>query len=70
MRWTAKRKAAIVAAVGVGEITAADVERDHGVSSAELEAWRRDLAAYGLKGLKVKRRQPDLRRIFDEARYP
>jgi len=38
MRWTPKRKAAIVTAVQHGEITADDVAREHGISAEEL-AW-------------------------------
>jgi transposase-like protein len=57
MRWTPKRKAAIVTAVQHGEITGDDVAREHGISAEELASWIRDHDAHGRAGMRVTRLQ-------------
>lgn len=57
MRWTPKRKAKIVMAVQVGEITADDLAREHGISAEELATWVRDYDAHGREGMRVTRLQ-------------
>ena len=39
-RWTAKRRAALVISLLKGDTTAAEAARRHGLTVAEIEAWR------------------------------
>ena len=39
-RWTAKRRAALVISLLKGETTTAEAARRHGLTVAEVEAWR------------------------------
>jgi transposase-like protein len=39
-RWTAKRRAALVLSLLIGETTVAEAARRHGLTVAEVEQWR------------------------------
>lgn len=56
-RWTAMRKAAVVAAVESGAMNPAEACARHGLSAEELAAWRRDYAAHGANGLRASQLQ-------------
>ena len=56
MRWTAKRKAAVVGAVRAGSVSAKDLEKLYGISAEELAEWMRAYDASGVRGLQL--RQP------------
>jgi uncharacterized protein DUF1153 len=51
-RWTPKRKAALLGAIEAGEMQADELVR-LGVSLEELETWRRNFTAHGVRGLRV-----------------
>ena len=53
VRWTARRKIAVVRAVRSGQITAEELAILYGISAEELEAWS-DYADRGLRGLQQK----------------
>jgi transposase-like protein len=57
IRWTIRRKAAILAAVQAGEITIEEVCRCYQLSEEEFLAWQRAFEAHGLPGLRVTRLQ-------------
>lgn len=57
MRWTPKRKAAIVAAIENGDLSVAEAKRQNSMSDEEIAAWRRDYAAHGAPGLRVTKLQ-------------
>lgn len=60
-RWVASRKEVVVDAVHNGEVTMADVQAAHGVSSEELTSWmqaRRRYSRAGLHALKPPPRMP------------
>jgi hypothetical protein len=54
-RWVVRRKAAVVAAVGSGEISLEEACRRYQLSEEEFVAWQRAFAAYGLAGLRATR---------------
>jgi transposase-like protein len=56
-RWVVRRKAAVVAAVGSGEITLEDACRSYQLSEEEFLSWQRTFEAHGLAGLRVTRTQ-------------
>ena len=56
-RWTARRKAAVVAAVRAGEITLEEACRRYQLSEEEFRAWQHAFETYGLPGLRVTRVQ-------------
>ena len=55
VRWTARRKAAVVAAVRAGKITLEEACRYYQLSEQEFLGWRHVFDAHGLRGLKVTR---------------
>jgi hypothetical protein len=57
MRWTSKRKEAIVVAIKKGLIETAEAQRQYGLSDEELAAWMRDYTANGRPGLRVTKLQ-------------
>jgi hypothetical protein len=52
-RWVSSRKAAIVAAVGMGHLTIEQVCEVYSLSVEEFIGWSRSIEAYGVKGLRV-----------------
>ena len=65
VRWTARRKMAVLRAVTAGGISAEEIARRYTISSEELDTWSRDYAERGLVGLQAKgwmtrRRHPNL----------
>ena len=52
-RWVASRKAAVVQAVDSGLVTAAEAQETWGLSTEELEGWRRAVARHGLPALRA-----------------
>jgi transposase-like protein len=52
-RWSARRKAAVVAAVSSGVITIEEACRRYRMSEEEFFSWRRALESYGLLGLRA-----------------
>ncbi len=57
MRWTPKRKAAIVIAIKEGLIAMEEAKIECALSDEELAAWMRDYDAYGRSGLRVTKLQ-------------
>ena len=55
VRWTARRKAAIVVAVGARKITLEEACRYYQLSEEEFLGWQHAFDAHGLRGLRVKR---------------
>jgi transposase-like protein len=62
MRWTAKRKAEIVAQIKAGTLSIETARREFLLSEEELAAWMRDLDTYGLRGLRTLKVQVYARR--------
>ena len=56
-RWTVRRKAAIVKAVGGGRVSLNEVCRTYKLSIEEFLAWERDMDRYGVPGLRATRYQ-------------
>ena len=56
-RWTARRKAEIVAAVEKHLLTAQTARAHYGISSEELDEWQRASHSAGLSGLRITRSQ-------------
>jgi hypothetical protein len=56
-RWTARRKAAVIAAVRAGWLPVEDVCQLYTLSVDELLAWERDIDRNGIPGLRVTRYQ-------------
>ena len=56
-RWVVRRKAAVVAAVRVGEITIEEACRVYQLSQEELLSWERAFEIHGLPGLRATRVQ-------------
>jgi transposase-like protein len=54
MRWTARRKMAVLRAVTAGQITAEEIARRYAISPEELETWSSHYADHGLHGLQEK----------------
>lgn len=52
-RWVARRKAAVVAAVEVGMLTASEACHRYRLSQEEFAAWQRVFALSGISGLRV-----------------
>jgi Protein of unknown function (DUF1153) len=65
-RWTARRKAAVIAGVRAGWLPVEDVCQLYTLSVDELLGWERDLDRNGVPGLRVTRyqiyRDTDLRK--------
>jgi hypothetical protein len=62
VRWTPKRKAAVVAAIERGIISTTEARELHDLSEEELVAWMRDYAALGQAGLRLTNRPPARKR--------
>jgi len=56
-RWTARRKAAVIAGVRAGWLPVEDVFQLYKLSVDELLAWERDINRNGVPGLRVTRYQ-------------
>ena len=56
-RWSPQRKAALLLALDYALLSEAEVGNRFWVSDEELAAWRRDLGAYGVPGLRSTRLQ-------------
>ena len=57
VRWVARRKEIVVAAVHAGLISHEEACRRYGLSSAEFESWRRQFEELGRPGLLATRFQ-------------
>ena len=57
VRWVARRKAAVVAAVRAGKITMEEVLRVYQLTEEELLSWQRSFESHGLAGLRATRIQ-------------
>jgi hypothetical protein len=55
IRWTARRKAAVVAAVHSGRITMEEVLRRYQLSEEEFLSWQRAFETHGIAGLRATR---------------
>jgi transposase-like protein len=56
-RWTARRKASVVAAVLSGMITVEEVCRRYGLSVDEFLSWHNAMQRHGLPGLRITKLQ-------------
>jgi len=56
-RWVVRRKAAVVAAVRVGQITIEEACRVYQLTQEELLSWERAFEIHGLAGLRATRVQ-------------
>ena len=56
-RWTARRKATVVAAVQSGIITIEGVCRRYGLSVDEFLSWHNAMQRHGLQGLRTSKLQ-------------
>ena len=56
-RWTARRKASVVAAVLSGMITIEEVCRRYGLSVDEFLSWHNSMQRHGLQGLQITKLQ-------------
>jgi Protein of unknown function (DUF1153) len=65
-RWTARRKATVVAAVRGGWVPIEDACQLYHLSADEILAWERDVDRYGTPGLRSTRFQ--IYRDTDKAR--
>lgn len=54
VRWTAARKAAVVKAIGSGDLPRAEALNRYGLTEDELTSWEARHATRGLNALKVK----------------
>jgi Protein of unknown function (DUF1153) len=61
-RWVARRKAAVLAALGSGAITMEEACRRYALSEEELLGWQRAFEAEGLPGLRATRLRVRTRR--------
>ena len=57
LRYTASRKYAIIRMIDRGENTPEEVMREHFLSAAELEEWRRLYHNNGINGLRTTKLQ-------------
>jgi Protein of unknown function (DUF1153) len=53
VRWTARRKAAIIIAIRNGEISPTEARSQYDLSDEELASWMRDYDAHGARGLRA-----------------
>jgi hypothetical protein len=58
LRWVARRKAAVVAAVSSGMLTIEEACRRYHMSEDELLAWQHAFGRYGIDGLRSGSIQP------------
>ena len=56
VRWTARRKMAVLRAVTAGEIAVEEIAHRYAISPDELDSWSREYAEQGLFGLHEKGR--------------
>lgn len=56
-RWTIRRKAALLQALGSGALTLEQARDRYALSVEEIRAWERDLERHGLYGLRATRGQ-------------
>jgi transposase-like protein len=56
-RYTAKRKAAILADVHNGKVTAQEACEQHNITREEFDSWAASLARTGQQGLRITRLQ-------------
>jgi hypothetical protein len=54
-RWTIRRKAAVLEALGRGTLTLEQAGKRYALSVEELRAWERDFNRHGLYGLRALR---------------
>lgn len=52
LRWTAKRKAALVLDLIRGKTTAAEASRQHGLTVQEIDSWREDFITQGTEAMR------------------
>lgn len=57
VRWIARRKAVVVAAVQHGMISEDEACKRYSLTSEELESWEKSLVAHGVQGLKATARR-------------
>jgi uncharacterized protein DUF1153 len=57
MRWTVRRKAAVIAAVRAGLVALEKVCQLYALSADEFTAWERDIDRFGVPGLRSTRYQ-------------
>ncbi len=55
IRWTVRRKAAVLQAIADGRITPEAACARWELTREEIEAWRRDFASAGVRGLRATR---------------
>jgi transposase-like protein len=67
-RWTARRKAAVLAAVRSGAILVEEACRRYEISEEEFLAWLRAFETHGLPGLRTTRIQQYRRRRSSRGR--
>jgi len=67
VRWVARRKAEVVAAVNGGLLTMPEACRRYGLSVEEFMEWERAYESDGLEGLRVSHRQPAPPRALPHA---
>jgi transposase-like protein len=53
-RWTAKRRAALVLSILRGELSMQEAARKHGLTVAEVEAWKGDFLLAGENALRAR----------------
>lgn len=56
-RWTVQHKAAVIEAVRRGRVTIEEARQIYYLSVEELVAWERDVARYGIPGLRATQYQ-------------
>lgn len=52
-RWVVRRKAAVIAGIRAGVITAEDACKIYSLSAEELQSWQRLVDRHGLRGLRA-----------------
>ena len=68
IRWTARRKAAVLEALQTGALTQEDAIDRYALSVDEIRSWERQLERYGLPGLRVSGRQKEMPRVARRGR--
>jgi hypothetical protein len=68
VRWTARRKAEVLAAVRSGKITMEETMRRYQLTEEEFLVWQRAFEARGLVGLKATRLQEHRERRVAKSR--
>jgi hypothetical protein len=70
VRWTALRKADLIAAILGGVITLDEAKARYALTTEELSEWRRALAAGGVSGLKATKRAPRRKEVAPASEEP